>query len=104
MRQFRSRSEIVLKFIVCLGVKLVLQILFFKLFIKLITRPFRMCCMKYFTKSFLYYQYGSKSLNISTISAFSTFMEISSANKYIEDLTRIVISYEIYETNLRRVS
>ena len=25
-------------------------------FIKLIISPFRMCCMKYFTKSFLYYQ------------------------------------------------
>ena len=62
MRQFRSRFEIVLKFIVFLSVKLVLQILFFKLFINLIIRPFRMCCMKYFTKSLLYYQQGSKSL------------------------------------------
>ena len=36
--------------------------LFFQVFIKSINRPFRMCCMKYFTKSFLYYQQGHKSL------------------------------------------
>ena len=36
--------------------------LFFKLFVICIIRPFQICCMKYFTKSFLYYQQGSKSL------------------------------------------
>ena len=44
------------------------KILFFKVFIKLIIRPFRMFCMKYLTKSFLYYQQGSKSLNEINIS------------------------------------
>ena len=51
-----------LKFIIFLGVKLVLTYIIFQVFIKSINRPFRMCCTKYFTKSFLYYQQGHKSL------------------------------------------
>ena len=49
------------KIIIILGIKLVKQKLFIK-FVKCIIRPFRTGCMKYFTKSFLYYQQGSKSL------------------------------------------
>ena len=41
-----------LKFITVLGVKLVLKILFFKLFVKCIISPFRTCYMKYFTELF----------------------------------------------------
>ena len=53
----------VLKFIIILGVKLVLtKIIFLKLFINCNIRPFQTCNMNYFTKLFLYYQQGSKSL------------------------------------------
>ena len=51
-----------LKFVIFLGVKIVLTNTILKLFIKSIIRPFRMCCVKNFTKSFLYYQQESKSL------------------------------------------
>ena len=51
------------KFIIFLGVKFVLTKLLIQLFIKSIIRPFRMCCTKYFTKSFLYYQQGNKSVS-----------------------------------------
>ena len=39
-----------------------IHVLYFELFVKYIIRPSWTCCMKCFTKSFLYYQQGSKSL------------------------------------------
>ena len=53
----------VLKRIIISGVKLVWTILVFKLLVKCIIRPFRTCYIKYFTKSYLYNQQGSKSWN-----------------------------------------
>ena len=54
-----------LKFIIILGVTLVSTNTIFSTICpmyKII--PFLRCCMKYFTKSFLYFQQGSKSLKI----------------------------------------
>ena len=45
-----------------LGVKLVLTNIILSTIFKSILRLFRKCCMKYFTKSFLYYQQGNNSL------------------------------------------
>ena len=62
MRQFRLRSEIFFKIIIFLGVKLVLTNIILSTIYQINNRPFRMSCMKYFTKSFLCYQQGNKSL------------------------------------------
>ena len=47
-----------------IGVKSVLTDISFKPFVKCIIRPFWTYCMKYFPKSFLYYQQGGKSLSL----------------------------------------
>ena len=51
------------KVIIILGVKLVSTNIILQTICQNIIRPFRTCYMKYFTKSFLCYQQGSKSLN-----------------------------------------
>ena len=58
------------KLITILGLKLVLTNIIFILFVKCMIRPFQTCCMKCFTKSFLYYQQGSTSLTISKKKTF----------------------------------
>ena len=62
MRQFRWRSEIFFKLYHILGVKLVLTNTILSTIYQSILRLFWKCCKKYFTKSFLYYQQGNKSL------------------------------------------
>ena len=65
------------KFILILGVKLVLTNIIFKFFFaSCIIRRFRTCCMKYFTKSFSYSQQGRLSLRHPFSSAYSGNLDL----------------------------
>ena len=65
MKQFRSRSAFfffLFLFYHILGVKLVLTHITLYDICKMYNYTISECCMKFFTKIFLYYQQGSKSL------------------------------------------